>query len=249
MGSLKENIDLQALPRHVAIIMDGNGRWAKKKGNRRIFGHRQALKAVREVIEGGVDIGLEFVTLFTFSTENWKRPKAEVNALMELLVNTIKKELPTLMENNIQLKSIGQLEDLPRRAHHQLQAAMDATRSNNGLVLTLALSYGGRSDILYGINQIARLVKEGKLEPGSIKEADLRSQMSTSYLPDPELMIRTSGEFRLSNFLLWELAYAEFYITDKLWPDFEREDLFEAIVSYQNRERRFGMISEQLKTL
>jgi undecaprenyl diphosphate synthase len=249
MGSQKENIDLQALPRHVAIIMDGNGRWAKKKGNRRIFGHRQALKAVREVIEGGVDIGMEFVTLFTFSTENWKRPKAEVSALMELLVKTIKKELPLLMDNNIRLRSIGRLEDLPRRAHRELQAAMETTRANDGLVLTLALSYGGRSDILHAINRITEQVKKGEQEAGTVTEADLRAQMSTNYLPDPELMIRTSGEFRLSNFLLWELAYAEFYITDKLWPDFTREDLFGAIVSYQNRERRFGMISEQLKTL
>lgn len=249
MGSLKENIDLQALPRHVAIIMDGNGRWAKKKGNRRIFGHRQALKAVREVIEGGVDIGMEFVTLFTFSTENWKRPKAEVSALMELLVKTIKKELPLLMDNNIRLRSIGRLEDLPRRAHRELLSAMETTRDNDGLVLTLALSYGGRSDILHAINRITEMVQKGEKEAGTVTEADLRAQMSTNYLPDPELMIRTSGEFRLSNFLLWELAYAEFYITDKLWPDFKREDLFGAIVSYQNRERRFGMISEQLKTL
>lgn len=249
MGSQKENIDLQALPRHVAIIMDGNGRWAKKKGNRRIFGHRQALKAVREVIEGGVDIGMEFVTLFTFSTENWKRPKAEVSALMELLVKTIKKELPLLMDNNIRLRSIGRLEDLPRRARRELETAMETTRENDGLVLTLALSYGGRSDILHAINRITEQVQNGEKEAGTITEADLRDQMSTSYLPDPELMIRTSGEFRLSNFLLWELAYAEFYITDKLWPDFKREDLFGAIVSYQNRERRFGMISEQLKTL
>jgi undecaprenyl diphosphate synthase len=249
MGSQKENIDLQALPRHVAIIMDGNGRWAKKKGNRRIFGHRQALKAVREVLEGGVELGLGFVTLYTFSTENWKRPKHEVRALMELLVNTIRKEVPTLMENNIQLQSIGQIEDLPRRAQRELKTAKEITSGNDGLVLTLALSYGGRTDILSAINQIAGKVKEGQIEPGSITEADLRAHMSTSYLPDPELMIRTSGEFRISNFLLWELAYAEFYITDKFWPDFEREDLYEAIVSYQNRERRFGMISEQLKTL
>ncbi|MEM0996652.1 MAG: isoprenyl transferase [Bacteroidota bacterium] len=249
MGGQKENIDLQELPRHVAIIMDGNGRWAKQKGNRRIFGHRKALKAVREVLEGGVDIGLEFVTLFTFSTENWKRPKAEVHALMELLVKTIRKEVPTLMENNIRLRSIGHIEDLPRRAQRELSTAMDLTKQNDGLVLTLALSYGGRSDILQAVNKVAHQVREGKLNPGAISEADLRAQMSTSYLPDPELMIRTSGEFRISNFLLWELAYAEFYITDKFWPDFAREDLYEAIVSYQNRERRFGMISEQLKTL
>lgn len=249
MGSNKDNIDLQRLPRHVAIIMDGNGRWAKKKGNMRIFGHREALKAVREVLEAGVDIGLGFITLFTFSTENWKRPKLEVRALMELLVSTIRKEVPTLMKNNIRLRAIGNLEDLPKKAQKELSQAMEMTEANSGLVLTLALSYGGRSDILSAVNKIAQLTKSGEIEPGNISEQDLRSHMSTYYLPDPELMIRTSGEFRISNFLLWELAYAEIYITEKFWPDFTREDLYEAITSYQNRERRFGMISEQLNSL
>lgn len=249
MGSNKENIDLQALPRHVAIIMDGNGRWAKQKGNRRIFGHRQALRAVRAVLEGGVEIGLEYITLYTFSTENWKRPKTEVRALMQLLVSTIRKEVDTLMKNNIRLRAIGNLEDLPKRAFRELNAAMEMTRQNTGMVLTLALSYGGRADILSAVNKIALQVQAGEVQPGSISEADLRAQMSSHYLPDPELMIRTSGEFRISNFLLWELAYAEIYITEKLWPDFEQEDLFRAISDFQNRERRFGMISEQLKTL
>ena len=249
MGSNKEHIDLQKLPRHVAIIMDGNGRWAKKKGNMRIFGHREALKAVREVLEAGVDIGLGYVTLFTFSTENWKRPKIEVRALMELLVSTIRKEVPTLMKNNIRLRAIGNLDDLPQKAQKELAQAMEMTQANSGLVLTLALSYGGRSDILSAVNKLAQKTKSGEIEPGSITEQDLRSHMSTFYLPDPELMIRTSGEFRISNFLLWELAYAEIYITEKFWPDFTREDLYEAIVSYQNRERRFGMISEQLNSL
>ncbi|MEM7036631.1 MAG: isoprenyl transferase [Bacteroidota bacterium] len=252
MGTLKENIDLQSLPRHVAIIMDGNGRWAKKKGNRRIFGHRKALKAVREVLEGSVDIGLGYITLFTFSTENWKRPKLEVRALMELLVNTIRKELPTLMENNIRLRAIGNLEDLPKRPRRALDQAMELTKDNTGLVLTLALSYGGRSDILNAVNKIVSKVKAGELSDENaekITEQVLRDHMSTHYLPDPELMIRTSGEFRISNFLLWELAYAEIYITEKFWPDFSREDLYAAIHDFQNRERRFGMISEQLKTL
>jgi undecaprenyl diphosphate synthase len=249
MGSKKEHIDLHALPRHVAIIMDGNGRWAKRQGNVRIFGHKQALRAVREVMEAGVDIGLEYVTLFTFSTENWKRPKLEVRALMELLVSTIGKELPTLMENNVRLRAIGNLDDLPKRAQRKLENAMAVTEGNTGLVLNLALSYGGRSDILNAVKKLAQKARDGEIDPSSISEADLRSNMSTYFLPDPELMIRTSGEFRISNFLLWELAYAEIYITQKLWPDFTREDLYEAIHDFQNRERRFGMISEQLKSL
>ncbi|HHG85580.1 MAG TPA: isoprenyl transferase [Bacteroidetes bacterium] len=249
MGNIKENIDLQRLPRHVAIIMDGNGRWAKRKGNRRIFGHRQALRAVRAVLEGGVEVGLEYITLYTFSTENWKRPKTEVRALMQLLVSTIRKEVDTLMKNNIRLRAIGNLEDLPKRAIRELNTAMEITGGNTGMVLTLALSYGGRADILSAINKIATQVKSGDLEPGAISESDLRSRMSSHFLPDPELMIRTSGEFRISNFLLWELAYAEIYITEKLWPDFTQDDLYGAIVDYQNRERRFGMISEQLNTL
>jgi undecaprenyl diphosphate synthase len=249
MESKKEHIDLKALPRHVAIIMDGNGRWAKQKGNRRIFGHRQALRAVREVLEGGVEIGLEFITLFTFSTENWKRPKMEVRALMELLVTTIGKEVPELMNKNVRLRAIGNLQDLPARAQKQLHEAMALTANNTGIVLTLALSYGGRQDILSAVNKIAQKAMDGEIKPGNIGEDDLRSQMSTSFLPDPELMIRTSGEFRISNFLLWELAYAELYISHKLWPDYNREDLFEAIHAFQNRERRFGMTSEQLKPL
>lgn len=248
MESIKENIDLQALPQHVAIIMDGNGRWARQKGNRRIFGHREALRAVREVIEAGVELELGYVTLYTFSTENWKRPKAEVLALMELLVNTIRKETPLLLENNIRLRAIGHLDDLPRRPHRELMKSMELTKDNTGLTLTLALSYGGRSDILSAVNKIAEKAQAGELKPGEITEQDLRSQMSTHYLPDPELMIRTSGEFRISNFLLWELAYAEIYITEKFWPDFSREDLYAAIVDFQSRERRFGMISEQITT-
>lgn len=249
MESIKENIDLQALPNHVAIIMDGNGRWAKQKGNLRIFGHRQALKAVREVIEAGVELNLGYVTLFTFSTENWKRPKAEVLALMELLVNTIRKETPTLLKNNIRLRAIGNIEDLPKRPYRELMKSMELTRENTGLTLTLALSYGGRADILQAVNKLADKAKSGELDPGNITEKDLRAQMSTHYLPDPELMIRTSGEFRISNFLLWEVAYAEIYIAEKFWPDFSREDLYAAILDYQRRERRFGMISEQLNTL
>lgn len=247
MGGLKEHIDLQRVPRHVALIMDGNGRWAKKKGNQRIFGHRNAVRAVRETLEGAVEVGLGYVTLFTFSTENWKRPKAEIRALMELLVNTIRKETPTLLENNIRLRTIGNTEALPRKTQDQLKQAMEETAHLDGMILTLALSYGGRWDILQGINSVADAVAKGELSPGEITEENLRSRMSTHYLPDPELMIRTSGEFRVSNFLLWELAYSEIYITKKLWPDFTRQDLFEAIIDYQKRERRFGKISEQLE--
>lgn len=249
MESIKENIDLQALPNHVAIIMDGNGRWAKQKGNIRIFGHRQALRAVREVIEAGVELNLGYVTLFTFSTENWKRPKAEVLALMELLVNTIRKETPTLLKNNIRLRAIGDIERLPARPYRELMKSMELTQDNTGLTLTLALSYGGRADILQAVNKLAEKAKSGELNPGDITEKDLRAHMSTHYLPEPELMIRTSGEFRISNFLLWEIAYAEIYISEKFWPDFSGEDLYMAILDYQSRERRFGMISEQLNTL
>jgi undecaprenyl diphosphate synthase len=249
MGSKKEHIDPQRIPRHVAIIMDGNGRWAKQKGNVRIFGHKQALRAVREVIEAGVEVSLGYITLYTFSTENWKRPKLEVRALMELLIGTIRKEVPSLMENNVRLRAIGHLEDLPKGAQRELNQAMELTASNTGLVLTLALSYGGRSDILAAVNKISHKVKSGEMPAGEITEQDLRSHMSTFFLPDPELMIRTSGEFRISNFLLWELAYAEIYITPKFWPDYTREDLYEAIYDYQHRERRFGMISEQLNSL
>lgn len=246
MSGLKEKIDPQALPRHVAIIMDGNGRWAKSKGNHRVFGHRNALKAVRDVLEGSVELGLEYVTLFTFSTENWKRPKAEVLALMQLLISTIKDETKTLLENDIRLEAIGDLAALPARAQKQLAQTREATRGNKGVMLTLALSYGGRWDIINAVQKIAAEVKAGNLEPEDISEERFRSCLSTHFLPDPELMIRTSGEFRISNFLLWELAYAELYITPKLWPDFRREDLFAAIVDYQSRERRFGKISEQL---
>jgi undecaprenyl diphosphate synthase len=246
MSGLKDKIDLRTLPRHVAIIMDGNGRWAKSKGSQRVFGHRHALKAVRDVLEGSVELGLEHITLFTFSTENWKRPKAEVIALMQLLIATIKDETKTLLENNIRLEAIGDLDALPSRAQRQLEKTREATRKNTGTVLTLALSYGGRWDILNAVRKIAEDVKAGRLSPDDISEVKFRSALSTHFLPDPELMIRTSGEFRISNFLLWELAYTELYITSKLWPDFRREDLFAAIVDYQNRERRFGKISEQL---
>lgn len=249
MASLKEKLDVKALPDHVAIIMDGNGRWAKKQGEVRIFGHREALKAVREVMEGSVEIGLRHITLFTFSTENWKRPAEEVQALMELLVDTIDQEMPTFMENKIRLRAIGNLADLPPRAARQLQNGMEKTAANPGLVLTLALSYGGRWDLENAMKTIAEKVAAGLLKPDEVNEALISQHLSTHFLPDPALIIRTSGEYRISNFLLWEMAYSEIYFSTKLWPDFTREDLFEALLDYQGRERRFGKISEQLKAI
>ncbi len=249
MSSLREKLDLKALPRHVAIIMDGNGRWAKKQGSLRIFGHRNALKAVRETLEGAVEIGLQYATLFTFSTENWNRPQAEVRALMQLLVSTIRQEMPTFMKNNIRVMAIGNLDDLPKRAHRQLLEAIEKTASNSGLTLTLALSYGGRWDLQNATRKIAMQVQKKLLDPIDINEDIIHQNLSTHFLPDPELIIRTSGEYRISNFLLWEMAYSEIFFCQKLWPDFTREDLFEALLDYQGRERRFGKISEQLKAI
>jgi len=246
MSLVPENLDPAKMPSHVAIIMDGNGRWAKKKGNSRIFGHQSAVEAVRDTTEGAAAAGVKFLTLYAFSTENWNRPKFEVNALMELLVNTISKETPTLMKNNIRLVSIGQTQELPASCRKQLETAMQATAGNTHMVLNLALSYGGRRDILEAARQIANLAIAGDIDPAKLQETDFASYLSTAGMPDPELMIRTSGEFRISNFLLWELAYAELYITQTLWPDFRRSDLYDAIADYQTRERRFGKTSEQI---
>ena len=248
METAQKQIDPQRLPQHVAIIMDGNGRWAQQKGNLRVFGHKSAIKAVRDTIEGAAELGIGYVTLYAFSTENWNRPKAEVRALMELLVNTIQKETPTLIKNNIRLRAIGNLEDLPQKCRKELQEAMDITRDNEHMTLTLALSYGGRWDMLNAIKAIVRKAEAGELHAEDLTEDTLKSHLSTNFMPDPELMIRTSGEFRISNFLLWEIAYSEIFITPKFWPDFRREDLHEAILDFQNRERRFGKTGEQIKT-
>jgi len=237
----------ERLPKHVAIIMDGNGRWAKKRGNLRVFGHRKALTAVRDVTEACSEWGISYLTLYTFSTENWQRPKLEVKALMELLVSTIRKETPELHQNNVRLSSIGELDRLPAKAQRELQEAKDMTADNTGLTLTLALSYGSRMDMLQAIKQLAHQVKEGTLQPEDLEEHHIREALSTAQLPDPELLIRTSGEYRISNFLLWEIAYAELYITPTLWPDFRRADLHEALLNYQQRERRFGRTSEQME--
>nr|WP_293841793.1 isoprenyl transferase [uncultured Arsenicibacter sp.] len=243
---MKEHIDPRNLPKHIAVIMDGNGRWAKRQGAARVFGHRNAIKAVREVTEGCAELGVQYLTLYAFSTENWNRPKFEVDALMQLLVHTIGGELKTLMNNNVRLATIGDTASLPTDCRHELQEAIEATKGNTGLTLVLALSYSGRWEILEATRQLAAEVAAGRLQPEQITEEVFSRHLCTRDMPDPELMIRTSGEMRISNFLLWQLAYSEFYMPDVLWPDFRREHLYEAILTYQGRERRFGKTSEQL---
>jgi len=245
--SLKQQIDSSQLPKHIAIIMDGNGRWAKQKGKRRIFGHKNGVKAVREVTEAAAELGVPFLTLYAFSSENWNRPKAEVIALMELLVRTIRKEVKTLMDNNVRLNAIGHLDTLPKRCHKELLEAIELTKHNNRTTLTLALSYGSRNEMLDAIKGIAKDIKEGKLDPEQIDEAAFSSYLYTKDMPDPELLIRTSGEQRISNFLLWQLAYTELEFPTKFWPEYDREDLYQAILIFQKRERRFGQTSEQIK--
>lgn len=249
MASFKEHIDFNNLPQHVAVIMDGNGRWAKKKGAMRIFGHRNAVQAVRDVTEGCGELGIKFLTLYAFSTENWNRPKEEVDGLMELLVNTLKDEIKTLIENEVKLITIGDTSHLPGNCQQNLAWAMDKTKSNTGLTLILALSYSGRWELLQAMRSIAAEVKAGKISESDINEALVEKHLQTKGIPDPELLIRTSGEMRISNFLLWQIAYTELYITPTLWPDFRKEHLYEAIWSYQQRERRFGKTSEQLNTV
>lgn len=242
----KDQIDLLRLPQHIAIIMDGNGRWAKGKGKLRVFGHRNGVQSVRDVVEGAAELGIKYITLYTFSSENWSRPKLEVSAIMELMISTIHKEINNFMKNNIRLNAIGDLEMLPGKAHAELIGAIKKTAENTGIVLTLALSYSSRKEIVQAAKNIAEKVQKGELSAADIDEETFENNLYTSGMPDPELMIRTSGEYRISNYLLWQIAYAELYFTPKLWPDFRREDLYEAIIDYQKRERRFGMISEQL---
>jgi undecaprenyl diphosphate synthase len=243
---MEEHIDPSNLPQHIAVIMDGNGRWAKKQGAARVFGHRNAIQAVREVTEGCAELGIKYLTLYAFSTENWNRPKLEVDALMQLLVHTIRGEVKTLMKNNVRLTTIGHTGSLPKDCQRELQEAMQATQDNTGLTLVLALSYSGRWEILEAVRQIASEVQQGQLALDDITEQTFGQYLTTSGMPDPELMIRTSGEMRISNFLLWQLAYSELYMPDVLWPDFRKNHLYEAISSYQRRERRFGKTSEQL---
>lgn len=244
---IKDTIDKTRLPQHVAIIMDGNGRWAKERGQLRVFGHKNGVKAVRDTVEGAVEIGIKYLTLYAFSTENWNRPKLEVSALMELLVNTINKETRTLMDNGVKLHAIGNLEQLPSKCYARLQEAIQKTADNTNCTLTLALSYSARWEITEAVRQVAQQVQAGEITLNDIDENRVAQHLATRGMPDPELMIRTSGEQRISNYLLWQLAYAELYFTDKMWPEFRRNDLFEALATYQNRERRFGMISEQLE--
>jgi undecaprenyl diphosphate synthase len=243
---LKERIDRERLPKHIAIIMDGNGRWAKKQGKLRIFGHEQGVIPVRETAEAAAELGVAYVTLYAFSKENWNRPKYEVDALMSLLVKTISKEVKTLQENDIRLQTIGDIASLPEKTQKQLQQAIDETANNKRMTLVLALSYGARWEIVEACKQIAEKVKNNELDIEEIDSQLLSSHLNTVGMPDPELLIRTSGELRISNFLLWQIAYSELVFTEKLWPDFRKEDLYKAILDYQNRERRFGKTSEQL---
>ncbi len=234
------------LPRHIAIIMDGNGRWARKRGLPRVAGHREGINSVRDIVEACGQLGIEVLTLYTFSVENWKRPKEEVSYLMTLLVRTIKREINDLQKNNVQLLLIGHLEDLPDITRKSLEEGIEKTKNNTGLKLVLALSYGGRREILDAVQKIAKEVSEGKISPEEINKKLFSNYLYTAGLPDPDLLIRTSGELRVSNFLLWQMAYTEMYITDVYWPDFRRKELYEAIQVYQKRERRFGLVSEQL---
>ncbi|MCF8341328.1 MAG: isoprenyl transferase [Chitinophagaceae bacterium] len=249
MCNVLDLIDTKKLPRHIAIIMDGNGRWAQEQGQDRLFGHFHGVESVRNIVEGCSDLGIKFLTLYTFSTENWDRPQNEVNGLMELMAETIRKEVPLLNKNNIHLHVIGDLQLLPEYAMKELSEAMEMTSTNTGLNLILALSYSSRWELVNAVKKIAIDVKEGKIQPEAVDQLLLEKYLVTSDFPDPELMIRTSGEFRISNFLLYQLAYAELYFTNTRWPDFRKENLYEAIVDFQKRERRYGMTTKQIKEI
>lgn len=243
---MKEKINLSKLPQHIAIIMDGNGRWAQEKGEMRIFGHHNGVLAVRESTEAAAELGVKFLTLYAFSTENWNRPKEEVDALMELLVSTISEEAKTLCKNNIRLRAIGDLESLPEKCYNELMRTIDVTKDNDRMTLILALSYSSKWEITNAVKKICGKVQIGELSLDEIDQDVISSYLCTSDFPDPSLLIRTSGEYRISNFLLWQLAYTELYFTKTLWPDFRKNDLYEAILDFQKRERRFGKTSEQL---
>lgn len=246
MASLKDQIDMKNMPQHIAVIMDGNGRWAKKKGAMRIFGHKNAIQAVRDATEGCGELGVKYLTLYAFSTENWKRPKLEVDGLMQLLVNTLKQEISRLMDNKVRLQTIGDFSQLPSDCQNNMLWAIDQTKHNTGLTVIIALSYSGRWEIMQAVRQMVKEVNAGVLDEEAINERVFENYLQTTGIPDPELLIRTSGELRISNFLLWQIAYTELYVTPTLWPDFRREHLYEAVWSYQQRERRFGKTSEQL---
>src|ERR1700742_4415918 len=247
MDGLREKIDMGKLPSHIAIIMDGNGRWAQEKGQDRLFGHFHGVESVRNIVEGCAELGIGYLTLYAFSTENWDRPAFEVTGLMELLVETIRKETETLNKNNIKLNVIGDMNMLPQNAQNALNESLAITAKNTGLNLVMALSYSSRWELVEAVKNIATDVKDGKVDPATITQDTLQRYLTTSNFPDPELMIRTSGEYRISNFLLYQLAYAELYFTDVRWPDFRKEKLYEAIIDFQSRERRFGKTSDQLQ--
>ncbi|HBF87805.1 MAG TPA: isoprenyl transferase [Bacteroidales bacterium] len=242
-------IDKNKLPNHIAIIMDGNGRWAKEHGKQRTFGHRNGVISVREVVEGAAELQIKYLTLYAFSTENWNRPKLEVNTLMTLLVSTINKETKTLIKNNVRLLAIGDIENLPSKVQKELKGAIDKTAKNTGLALVLALNYSARWEIINALKKISVKVENQEIAAKNVDENLFIENLTTFNIPDPELLIRTSGEYRISNFLLWQIAYTELYFTNKLWPEFRKDDLKEAIINFQNRERRFGKTSEQIQTI
>ncbi len=247
--SFKTEINKKKLPVHVAVIMDGNGRWAKKKGFVRTLGHEKGVEAVRNTVEAAAETGIRYLTLYAFSTENWNRPKYEVEALMRILVKSLHAEMKTLMDNNIRLQAIGDLKSLPPKSYQELMRSIEMTSHNTGLCLILALSYSSRWELVEAARSIARKAASGSLNPDEINVSTLSGFLSTASIPDPELLIRTSGEYRISNFLLWQVAYTEFYFTETLWPDFGKEDFYRAIVEFQRRERRFGLTSEQINEL
>ena len=244
---LKSQISKDFMPKHVAVIMDGNGRWAKGKGLKRVLGHKKGVEAVRETVEAAAELGIEALTLYAFSTENWKRPKIEVDTLMSILVNSLKKEIPTLQENNIKLQAIGNLEKLPSIARSQLLEVMKKTENNTHMILTLALNYGAKEELICAVKSISKKIVNNELQTEEIDENIINSHLYTFTLPVVDFLIRTSGEMRISNFLLWQIAYAELYFTDVMWPDFRKKDFYEAILNYQRRERRFGKTSEQIE--
>ena len=241
-----EKIVVDKLPKHIAIIMDGNGRWAQKQGEERVFGHQNGVVAVKDTVEGAAEIGVKFLTLYAFSTENWNRPQNEVDALMQLLISTISKETATLTKNNIRLQAIGDLKSLPGECYNELMEAIETTSKNTRMTLVLALSYSAKWEITNAMKWIAEKIEKKEISSSDVNENLIESMLCTLHIPDPELLIRTSGEHRVSNFLLWQIAYSEFYFTDKLWPDFRKQDLVDAIIDFQNRERRFGKTSEQI---
>ena len=245
---LKSQINIDKLPEHIAIIMDGNGRWAKEHGKPRVFGHRNGVKAVRESTEAAAELGIKYLTLYAFSTENWNRPRLEVNALMALLVETLRKEIETLNKNDIRLQAIGDITKLPPKSHKALVEGIENTKNNTRMTLVLALNYSARWEILEAVKKISGQVAKGALTEEKIDTKVFDAALSTSGIPDPELLIRTSGETRISNFLLWQIAYSELYFTPEFWPEFSKDSLYRAIIDYQSRERRFGKISEQIKS-